>query len=71
MSLSLDQRLTELEMRIAFIENTVQAIDAAVANQDRFVSKFQREFELLRSELAQIKVALSHDTRNEPAPPHY
>ena len=71
MSMSLEQRLTELEVRIAFIENTMQALDTAVAAQDRFVVQFQREFELLRGELAQVRVALSDDMRDEPPPPHY
>lgn len=71
MSMSLEQRLTELETRITFIENTMHALDTAVAAQDRFVAQFQREFELLRGDLAQVKVALSHDMRDEPAPPHY
>lgn len=71
MTTLLEQRLTELETRIAFIENTVQALDAAVAAQDQALAQFKRESGLLRGELAQIKVALSHDMRDEPAPPHY
>jgi SlyX protein len=71
MNQSLEHRLTELETRIAFLEHTVQTLDAAVATQDRCVNRLQREFELLRGELGQVKVALSHDMRNEPAPPHY
>jgi SlyX protein len=68
---SLDLRLNELEMRIAFIENTMQALDNAVAAQDRFIVQFQREFELLRGELAQVRVALADDSGDEPPPPHY
>jgi len=68
---SLEQRLTELEVRIAFIENTVQALDVAVATQDRLLEQFRRESELLRGELAQVRVALAHDVHDEPPPPHY
>ncbi len=69
--MSLELRLNELEVRIAFIENTMQALDGAVAAQDRFIAQFQREFELLRGELAQVRVALADDVGDEPPPPHY
>lgn len=71
MSNSLEQRLTELEVRIAFIDNTMHALDTAVAAQDRFIVQFQREFESLRGELAQVRVALSPEMGDEPPPPHY
>jgi SlyX protein len=71
MTASLEQRLTELEVRIAFIENTVQALDAAVAAQDRAIAQFRLESELLRGELAQVRTALADDVHDEPPPPHY
>lgn len=71
MSADLDHRLTELETRIAFIESTMQALDTAVANQDRFIIQIQREFESLRGDLAQVRVALADDTLVDPPPPHY
>ncbi|MDR3385574.1 MAG: SlyX family protein [Rudaea sp.] len=71
MNMSLEQRLGELEVRIAFIENTLQVLDGAVAAQDRFIVQFRREFELLRGELAQVRVALSDEAGDEPPPPHY
>ena len=68
---SLEKRLTELEVRIAFIENTMHTLDATVAAQDRAIAQYRRESELLRGELAQVRTALSHDARDEPPPPHY
>ena len=59
MTASLDQRLNELEVRIAFIENTVQTLDATVVAQDRMLQLLRREFENLRGELVQVQGALA------------
>jgi len=71
MSAPLEQRLTELEVRVAFIEHTMQALDTAVATQSRVLDQFRRESELLRGELALVRTALADDAREEPPPPHY
>jgi len=67
----LEQRLTELEVRIAFIDSTVQALDASVAAQDRLLNQLRNEFVRLREELGGIKLSLHDDSRDEPPPPHY
>ncbi len=66
-----EQRLTELEMRVAFLDSTVHSLDAIVAAQDRLLIEMKREFERLRGDLGGLKSALSEDARDEPPPPHY
>ena len=71
MSATAEQRLTELEVRCAFLEQTMQTLDAAVSAQDRALAELKRENERLRGELAQLRVGLPDDPRDEPPPPHY
>ena len=71
MSLSLEERLTELETRFAFLEQTAQTLDTTVAAQDRLLSRLRIEYDRLQSELSQLRVGLQDEARNEPPPPHY
>src|SRR5262249_51161551 len=67
----LEQRLTELEVRIAFLDQTVQSLDATVATQGRMLDDLRREFAGLRDELGHVQVSLREAGRQEPPPPHY
>ena len=71
MSGTLEQRLTELEVRIAFLDQTVQALDTTVAAQDRLLDDLKREFARKREELGNVQTSLRDDVRDEPPPPHY
>ncbi|ANB17215.1 SlyX family protein [Dokdonella koreensis] len=71
MMASFEERLTELEVRLAFIDDTVNALNGVVADQDRRVQQLSDELERLRAELLGVRSALSHDIRDEPPPPHY
>jgi len=71
MTIALEQRLTELEVRMAFHDHTVQSLDATVAEQDRLLVQLRGEFARLREELGGIKLSLHDDARDEPPPPHY
>ena len=71
MSATLEQRLTELETRFAFLEQTANTLDSTVAAQDRLILQLKGDYERLRMELSQIRVGLSDDVRDEPPPPHY
>lgn len=68
---SLEERLTELEVRLAFIDDGVSALNAAVAMQDQTMLTMRREFENLRADLSGLRSTLGNDVSNEPPPPHY
>ncbi len=67
----LEQRLTDLEVRFAFVDDMVQTLNTMAADQDRVLFKMRQEFERLRQDLDAIKTGLSHDAREEAPPPHY
>jgi SlyX protein len=69
--LDLEQRLTELEVRLTFIDDTVHALGAADAEQALRIAALERIVRDLRSELASVRIGASNDARDEPPPPHY
>lgn len=69
---TLEQRLTELETRIAFLDSTVNSLDLVIARQDRFLLELERAFDALRADLGGLKSALDNgEAHDEAPPPHY
>lgn len=68
---STEQRLTELEVRLAFIDDAVQALVAADAEQSVRIATLERLVRDLRSELQSVRLGQGHDPHSEPPPPHY
>ncbi|MEO7323777.1 MAG: SlyX family protein [Dokdonella sp.] len=71
MSASLEERLTELEMRIAFVDDTMNTLSEVVATHDRYLHDMRNAMEQLRSELVTVRGTLASDPQSEPPPPHY
>jgi SlyX protein len=70
MSMS-EQRLTELEVRLAFIDDAVQALIVSDADQSMRIVALERVIRDLRNELASVRLGAAHDPHSEPPPPHY
>ena len=68
---TLEERLTELEVRLAFLDENVTALNAAMASQDRIGMQTRLELDRLRSELVGLRSSLTSDAGVEPPPPHY
>ncbi|GGA17472.1 SlyX family protein [Dyella nitratireducens] len=66
-----EQRLTELEVRLAFIDDAVQALVAADADQSLRIATLERLVRDLRNELETVRLGQSPDPHSEPPPPHY
>lgn len=72
MSETLEQRLTELEVRLTFIDDTVAALTTADADQSQRIALLERIVRDLRGELASLRLSgPGHDPHDEPPPPHY
>ena len=65
--------IAELESQLAFVEDTVSALDSALAAQQQHIMKLEQELELLRARLIEQGVRLDDitPTQAEPPPPHY
>lgn len=66
-----DDRLTELEVRLAFIDDTVNGLSSADAEIARRLDRLERAVRDLRSDLVNMRAGIGSDAANEPPPPHY
>jgi len=67
----MENRFVDLETRIAFQEETLEALNATVARQQQEILRLHREIEALRAQLQAITPALVANPADEPPPPHY
>jgi SlyX protein len=67
----LGQRLDEMEVRLTFIDEAVQALIVADAEQSPRIAALERALRDLRGEMASMRVAQADDPHDEPPPPHY
>ncbi|MEX1827674.1 SlyX family protein [Luteibacter aegosomatis] len=67
----LDERMMELEVRLAFIDDTVNGLSSADAEIARRLDLLERAVRDLRSDLGNMRAGLGSDPATEPPPPHY
>jgi len=70
MTTSLDERLTELEVRISFLDDTVTALNDVVARHARQLHDLREAIVALQGDLQAVRGSLMA-TQDEPPPPHY
>jgi SlyX protein len=68
---TLEQRLTDMEIKLTFIDDTVQALASADADQSVRIASLERALRDLRGELSSMRIGNSDDPHSEPPPPHY
>jgi SlyX protein len=68
---TIEQRLNEMEVKLTFIDDAVQALAAADADQSQRIAALERALRDLRGELSSMRTAPADDPHNEPPPPHY
>ena len=64
-------RIDALEIRIAYQDQTIEELNAALASQWREIDRLRREMKLLESEMRKAMAATPGDAAAEPPPPHY
>lgn len=65
------ERLTELEVRVAFQEKTIQDLNEVVTDQQRRIDRLAQELEAMKSRLAALAPAMVIPQEEEKPPPHY
>ena len=71
MSSELIARLDELEMRLAFQDDTIEALNEAVSRQEMRLEKLQRSLELVARRQADLAASMPGDAEDDQPPPHY
>ncbi|MCL7461572.1 SlyX family protein [Pseudomonas sp. NW5] len=71
--MSLEMRITELETRLAFQDDTLQQLSDEVLAQNRLIERLQRQVEALATRQRELagQVGQLGGGEDEPPPPHY
>ncbi|MCO5785184.1 hypothetical protein DHB74_02315 [Pseudomonas sp. G11-1] len=64
-------RMDELEMRLAFQDDTIQALNDVVSRQESQLERLQRALELLARRQADLAASMPGETEDDQPPPHY
>lgn len=65
------ERVVELEMRVAFQDDTMQRLNTVVTEQSLRIEQLERRLDLMLSDLKSLRGLLYADPTQEPPPPHY
>lgn len=71
MSDELVNRMDELETRLAFQDDTIQALNDVVSRQELELERLQRALELLARRQADLAASMPGETEDDQPPPHY
>lgn len=70
-SKQLEDQLIELQSQLAFQEDTIQALNDVVTQQQRQIDRLQGQSELFKSQLERAITALEGSEVIDQPPPHY
>jgi len=65
-----DERLTAVEMKLAYMENFVSQIQGVAVEQAKTIDKLQKEIKLMSEKICEMSNAVEGDIPNR-RPPHY
>lgn len=68
---NLQQRLDDMEIKLTFIDDAVQALIQVDVDQSQRLAALERALRDLRGELDSVRVGQATDPHLEPPPPHY
>ncbi|WP_455208591.1 SlyX family protein [Kaarinaea lacus] len=67
----IEERLTELESRVAFQDDIVQTLNDVVVRQQHDIDRLTKELQMLKQQLQTLTPSLIADQSEETPPPHY
>lgn len=67
---STSERLTEMECKFAFQQETIEALNAQVTKQWAVIDQLTKKLDRMTDQVLSIEDNMD-DARNEPPPPHY
>ncbi|HEX6929028.1 MAG TPA: SlyX family protein [Gammaproteobacteria bacterium] len=67
----MEDKLIDLETRIAFLEEALQQVSDVVARQENEITRLLNRVKILEEQLRQAAPSLVADAEQETPPPHY
>lgn len=67
----MEEKLIDLETRIAFLEDAQQQLSDVIARQEKELQHLRARVEDLEEQLRQAVPSLTGGSGDEPPPPHY
>jgi len=71
MSENLDEQITDLQMRIAFLENNVEEMNQVITQQQAQITLLERALKHINSRLDEVGNSAIKGADEETPPPHY
>ena len=71
MSTQLEERIDDLEAKMAFQDDTIQALNDMVGKQQLELDTLRRAVELLAARQADLAASLPGEAADDEPPPHY
>ena len=65
-----DERITAIEMKLAYMEDFVNQIQNVAVEQSKTIDKLQKEIKLMSDKIREMSNAVEGDIPNR-KPPHY
>lgn len=69
--MDLEQRINEVETRLAFQETTLQELNEVLTSQQQQLTQMQALLEKLHERVVELVSKMQPDAAIEPPPPHY
>ncbi|MCF7982317.1 MAG: SlyX family protein [Pseudomonadales bacterium] len=66
-----DSRLVDIETKVAYQEDTVQALNDALCQQQRRLDQLELQLKLLVEKISDIAVGREGSKQEQEIPPHY
>lgn len=67
----LEERLTEIESRVAFQDDTIQQLNDVIVRQQHDIEQLTEALQLLKQQMQTLAPSLVVDQSQETPPPHY
>ncbi len=67
----LETRINDLECQLAFQEDTIEALNQALSQQQQTISRMQDQMKFIAGKLKNVNESPMADQSQETPPPHY
>jgi len=67
----MEERVTELESRVAFQDDTIQKLNDVIVEQQRQIDQLSAQMVVLKEQLQAVATGMVADESQETPPPHY